>query len=435
MININFTPTPKQNIAWNFLNDKTTIHILYGGSAGSGKSYFGCMWLLISCLKYPGSRWVMGRSRLQTLKRTTLRTFIDICRDNKFTEFKINAHDNVIKFDNGSEIIMMDLFSYPNDPDYDRLGSLEITGALIDELSEVGQRGFQVLTSRVRYKLKEFGLTPKILCCSNPYNSWIKNYFYIPWSNKTEDEHIKFVPALSTDNPHLPDTYISTLEKTLDTALKARLLHGDWNFASDEYSLFEYIKLQQTFYNEFFVNTDNGKYYLCVDVADLGGDSTVISLWTGWRCEKLIRLKKYDTVQIVRKINEIRQDFNIPIANIIIDSTGVGAGVASMLKGCIRYMAAASPIQRQGYRNIKTQLMYKFAEKINAGEVYFNFDYNDDLIQEAVNYKKEFTDSTAYITSKEEIKRKIGRSPDTLDSLYLRAYFEFNIKHTVIKII
>ena len=53
-IEIDFIPTHRQHLAWSYLQDKTTTHILYGGSVGSGKSYLGCMWVFISCIMYPG---------------------------------------------------------------------------------------------------------------------------------------------------------------------------------------------------------------------------------------------------------------------------------------------------------------------------------------------------------------------------------------------
>lgn len=423
-MDITFKPTIKQHEAWMKLQDQTTIQILYGGSAGSGKSFIGCMWLFLSCIQYPASRWIMGRARLNNLKKTTLKTFVDICKLYNYNKYKINWATNIITFENGSEIVMIDLFSYPNDPDYDRLGSLEVTGAFIDELSEISYKGFEVLTSRVRYKLTDFNLTPKVFCASNPYQGWSKNYFYTPYIEKREQSHIKFIPALPTDNPHLPQSYLETLEKTLDFNLKQRLLHGDWNFDSDEYNLFDYTKLQECFYNEYFKNVDN-KYYITIDVADLGNDKTIIAIWFGWNCIKLIKLEKKETTEIVKLVNELRQQYKVQITNIIVDSVGVGAGVASLLKGCVRYMGSGKALNGEGYRNIKTQLMYKFAEKVNRLELNFNFDYDDNLIQECLLYKKEFNSGMATITSKEDIKKRLGRSPDIIDSLYLRAYFEF----------
>ncbi len=36
--------TPKQTQAWELLEDDHTNIIVYGGSAGAGKSWLGCLW-------------------------------------------------------------------------------------------------------------------------------------------------------------------------------------------------------------------------------------------------------------------------------------------------------------------------------------------------------------------------------------------------------
>lgn len=419
-----FRPTPLQHKAWIYLQDKTTNFCLFGGSAGSGKSFLGCYWVFLSCLQFPGIRCLIGRSRLNNLKKTTLNTLLDVFKNNKFNDFNLNNITSTITFSNGSEIILMDLYPYPNDVNYDRLGSLEITLAFIDELSEIPWKGFQVLSSRLRYKLNEYNLIPKLFCASNPTNSWAKNYFYTPFIENKEKDNVKFIQAFSSDNPYLPPSYLDVMKKTLDPVLKRRLLYGDWSFESDEYNLFEYEKLQQTFYNEYFENLDE-TMYITVDVGDLGNDKTVIALWKGWNCIRLFKMEKKETTEVVAEINRIRILYKVNIANIIIDSVGVGAGVASLLKGCVRYAGSERALNGEKFKNIKSQLMYKFADMINTDRVNFNFSYDDLLVQEALLYKKEFKDDVAFVTGKDDIKRKLGRSPDMIDSLYLRSYWEF----------
>ena len=58
----------KQEHAVYYLKDNVTKEILYGGAAGGGKSALGVLWLIEQCQAYPGTRWLMGRSKLKTLK-------------------------------------------------------------------------------------------------------------------------------------------------------------------------------------------------------------------------------------------------------------------------------------------------------------------------------------------------------------------------------
>lgn len=44
--------TIKQTEALDYLEDASTVEVLYGGGAGGGKSVLGCYWLLKCALKY-----------------------------------------------------------------------------------------------------------------------------------------------------------------------------------------------------------------------------------------------------------------------------------------------------------------------------------------------------------------------------------------------
>jgi phage terminase large subunit len=102
----------KQEHATYYLKDDITDEILYGGAAGGGKSALGCLWLIENCQKYAGSRWLMGRSKLKTLKETTLNTFFEQASKLGISnQFTYNDQKSIIKWQNGSEILLKDLFS------------------------------------------------------------------------------------------------------------------------------------------------------------------------------------------------------------------------------------------------------------------------------------------------------------------------------------
>src|SRR5690554_6106895 len=119
-----------------YLNHPDIREVVYGGAAGGGKSALLCLRAIEMAQKYKGSRWMLGRSKLKTLKQTTLNTFFEVASahdvDNQFT---FNHQSNTIHFKNGSDILLKDLFYYPSDPEFDELGSLEICGAFVDEVS------------------------------------------------------------------------------------------------------------------------------------------------------------------------------------------------------------------------------------------------------------------------------------------------------------
>ena len=140
----------KQENATYFLKDSITKEVLYGGAAGGGKSAFGVLWLIEMAQSYPKSRWLMGRSKLKALKETTLNTFFELTSDLNITnQYTYNSQSNIIYWNNGSEIILKDLFLYPSDPNFDSLGSLEITGAFIDECNQITYKAWQIVKSRI----------------------------------------------------------------------------------------------------------------------------------------------------------------------------------------------------------------------------------------------------------------------------------------------
>jgi len=141
--------TQKQTIALDILEDDVTTELVYGGSAGGGKSYLGVYWILKSALKYEGSRWLIGRSELKSLKLTTLVSFFDVAKLQGLVSgkhYNYNQQSSVITLYNGSEIVLKDLQYQPSDPNYDSLGSLEVTGIFADVISQITQDAWKVLT-------------------------------------------------------------------------------------------------------------------------------------------------------------------------------------------------------------------------------------------------------------------------------------------------
>ena len=100
-IEASFTHTQEQAIEYLF--DKTTTEVLFGGAAGGGKSWVGCSWLVLMCIKHPKVRYLMGRSKLDALKKTTLNTFFEVCESLNLKagkHYNFNASSNIITFFN-----------------------------------------------------------------------------------------------------------------------------------------------------------------------------------------------------------------------------------------------------------------------------------------------------------------------------------------------
>jgi len=481
--------TLKQTQALDLLedHDSPVTEVLFGGGAGGGKSGLGCYHLLKSAYKYPGSRWLLGREELQNLKETTLVTLWDIMRLQQIpaSAYRYYEQKKRIEFTNGSTILLRELKYEPSDKDFDSLGSLEVTGGFIDEIPRIVQKAWQVVKSRIRYKLDAWchrcgrlnhpqpaqggkaphtgnevlahddtgkpvlwhcrqcgattaGLRPKLLGSCNPSKTWVYRYFYKPSKDESLEAHKAFVPALLSDNPHVSAHYRESL-LTLDKASKQRLLLGNWEYDDDPDALVHYDAIGDLFTNEHVPAT--GKRYITADVSRFGGDTIRIGVWDGWRCIKRVTKQKQSTTQTAADIRALATEYRVPMSQVVVDEDGVGGGVLDQLRGAKGFLNGSRPMpnpnaktyeekkRAENFENLKTQCYYGLAGKVNAREVWLQDapDAEAQLITEEleqVKRKDADKDGKLRMVPKDVVKQALGRSPDSSDMLAMRFYFE-----------
>lgn len=413
---------------------------------GGGKSFIGTYWQIKQRLKYPGTRGLIGRANLKTLKETTLQSFFEVCKLQGLVNgkhYSYNQQSSQIHFFNGSLIYLKDLFLYPSDPNFDELGSLEITDAFIDESNQIAEKAWNIVKSRIRYKLDENNLIPKILGSCNPAKGWIYNKFYKPYKEKTLKKGVEFIPALVTDNPDISKYYIQNLS-SLDNASKQRLLYGNWEYDDDISILIKYDKIVDIFSNNFI---QPGEKYLTSDIARKGKDNTVIMLWDGLRVENIFMENGRLVDENVNKIKELQYLYGVPNSNTIVDEDGIGGGVVDYLK-CVGFVNNSTPLPspdapyndkgekpKENFNNLKSQCYFKLANYINDSKIFVNtndLQTKSYLIQELEQVKQHNIDKDGKkaVIPKDIIKANIGRSPDFSDALMMRMYFEYVPKLT-----
>ena len=428
----------KQTITIDLLEDDIHTEGLFGGGAGGGKSILGCYWQVKKRLKYPKTRGLIGRAKLKTLKETTLNSFYYVCQQQGLisgVHYRVNNQSNEIHLFNGSSIFLKDLFYYPSDPNFDELGSLEITDAFIDECNQITEKAWNITMSRIRYGLDENNLIPKILGTCNPSKGYVYNNFYKPSrDNQLKDERF-FVQSLVTDNPFISKHYITNLKK-LDKASRERLLYGNWDYDEDPSILIDYEKSIDLFTNEF---VKGGIKYITADIARLGDDKTVIRVWDGLRSIKRYEFAKMRVDDVVSKIRQIQNEFSVANSNTICDEDGVGGGVVDGLR-CVGFINNSKPIdvpgQNSNYFNLRSQCYFKLADYVNTNLVYLSdkdIAIREKITEELGEIKQKDIDRDGklMIVHKDAIKRNLGRSPDDADSIMMRIYFE--IKPTFVR--
>jgi hypothetical protein len=434
---MNINLTKKQTIGWKHLNDNQTNIILFGGSAGGGKSWLGCLWITTLCLQHQGIRCLIGRSVLTQLKLTTLNTLFDLLQTmglKSGQHFTYNGQSNVLTFYNKSEIIFKDLAYNPSDPNYDSLGSLEITAAFIDEAAQITSLAFSIVKSRIRYKLNEYNIIPKVLMTCNPSNNWIKKDFYLPYIQERLPINQIFIPSLPMDNPHLPSTYIEML-RDLPSQQRKRLLEGDWDYLDDNDSLFKFDEISNSVFK--IEPNPTEKKYLTVDVARFGDDRSVVFVWVGLVVVSCHIYRKVSTTELSSEIGDLMRFHKIHPTNVIIDSDGVGGGVADQIRGT-NFINNSRPLHDENFTNLKSQCYVKLSQMFKDGLISINLtepSLVDDLTQEllAVKLKDIDKDNKVGVMSKDEMKKILGKSPDLSDSLMMRMMLEIKNNKTTKK--
>lgn len=441
---------PKQSAAWEVWESDDITELGYGGAAGGGKTRLGCYLAITIAEMYPGSRGAIGRKELKTLRLTTIASLFEILKELGYveTDYRYDAQQSVLFFPNGSQIYFLDTAYSPQDPEYTRFGSLEITWAWIDESNETPEKAKSILKTRVGRKNDINGVTikPFWLETFNPNKGHVHRDYYKPWKEGTMPSYRSFIRALPGDNPHLPEAYITNLERS-DKITRERLLKGNFEFDDDPQKIMFYEAITDLTRNPLPNNTNHR--YLIADIARFGGDKIVLGAFKGLELYGLWVYTYQGIDETIRKMKEVVVDQDIGYLNVLADEDGVGGGVVDGMRGIKGFTGNATPLPiwdfvknrlvPANYRNFRSQCYFKLGEMVNNRHLAIKitkFETNiegytqekaiSDLIEEldAIKATDNSMDGKQAIIPKSEIKEQLGRSPDFADIMMMRMFFE-----------
>lgn len=431
-----------QNIAMEAFDDPQVVSIIFGGGAGGGKSFLIGLLVAIACKKYPGTRWGLARKELKSLKQTTLATLISKVHrtlgisDN---DYKLNLLDSTLEYTNGSSILLLDLTAKPSDPEMESLGSLELTGAFVDEVGEVNKKAFDTLSSRVnRWLNAEYGITGKVVASCNPSPGFVRqNYYDIyeqlgggriqKWksgnvfvNNERLDAYTVYIRSTVLDNPFIDLNYIEGLRR-LPPQERKRLLDGDWNYMDEADSLFPMALIDKMTVYE-VPESEKFSKFIGVDPSDAGKDATVATLVENGVIIEQLEIKspqgKDDAIgfYIAGKLIEFaeRHEFSKPLAkNITVEGNGVGASLRDAMRILgwnINIYTATLQTRNDGY--------YQFMLDGDAGNIKILNTVIEAgmLVRQLAAHRYDLDSGKPRITRKKELRNILGRSPDHADS-------------------
>lgn len=455
--------TEKQLELWNYILDKDTIAVLYGGMAASAKSYGMCLCSLLLCLTTPGVIVGIFRKTASDLNRSTKQTFLEILAKNNIirdVHYKLKDMGFVFEFTNGSKVMFMNLDA-AGDPTFAKIGSLNIDYGFVDEAGEISYTAYSALLSRVgrgRYCIENQKPGKLIMSC-NPSSNFLRKEFYDKYikqdggesrrwqngftyyNNQKIPAYYCFIRASVYDNPFVSKSYIEQL-KSLPRLQRLRLYEGNWDFMDNDNSICsmediskitveklpekQYEEDNRTLYGEVDKKEVFTKY-AGIDVAAQGSDTTCITIIdqnTVICCEKLNVDKSTQNVSILywqeaRKILE-RYGFSREVSRrVVVEKNSVGMGLltAAISDGWnCQGETMTGKTRSENYSNLG------FAIQNGSLMIYSRISNYDELCQELVAHTLEFNNQEPKICPKEKVKEAIGRSPDLSDSLFWAYY-------------
>lgn len=399
------------------LASKRFKYTLFGGSVGSGKS----RWLRWMCLY-----WLMdyyARYKIEGVRAGLFCEDYPSLNDRQLSKIKYEfpswlgryneaKHEFTLRKEFGSGVI-----AFRNLDDPSKYLSVEFAVIAIDEINRNPKTTFDMLRSRHRWPgIKDV----KFIAGCNPLgeawvkNMWVKRIF--PPDEKEQYEYV-FVPALPTDNPHLPEEYYKSLESLPENQRRA-YLEGNWDAFDEGMDEKGYLRLlTDRELQGAITNTGEHSGYkiLGVDPA-AGGDESAIVLKSANLQEILFKQKLQNTMDLVGVIMEKYRDYNCDY--IVVDKTGVGQGVYDRLKEAdypVKGVAFGEKSEESMFANLKAEWHWRERKwLLSGGRLVQHHGWNEF---EVVKYKNK--DGKIIIQPKEELFKEGIPSPNCVDAAIL----------------
>ena len=199
--------------------------LAYGGAIRGGKSYVVLYCLHTLCMTYPGSKWIIVRATLPVLKKTTIPSFKKLVQTKQYGKWNNSAPITFTYF-NGSQLMFVPE-SKTIDPDLTNFLGFECNGFFLEQAEELSEDMWNMALQRAGSLYIENMPPGLIFSTFNPTQNWVKQKFYVPYSNNQLEPPYFFLPALPSDNPHVtPDQYANW--DRMSERDRDRFIKGDW---------------------------------------------------------------------------------------------------------------------------------------------------------------------------------------------------------------
>ncbi|MBQ8464765.1 MAG: PBSX family phage terminase large subunit [Alphaproteobacteria bacterium] len=389
------------------LTEKKRIKFYYGGRSG-GKSYAFAdslllkgrqEKLLIACL----------REIQDSIKDSVYKLLCDRISLYQLNDYQIfeNRIENKIS---GSKFIFKGL----RDQDAHHIKSLEgVDIAWIEEAQTISKRSWDILEPTIRKDGSEIWISMNRELENDPL--WIAVAAH-------PDDRTLVRKVNYTDNPFCPQEIKIQAQKCQSKSpddyahiwLGEPLRQGHNKLISAEL-------VRRAF--ELSIISSDSPLIIGLDVARFGDDSSVFCFRRGRWCYKFISYEKLDNVEVANIATNLIKDYQ-PY-RVFMDIGGQGAGVYDILKdrGFIEIIRGIyfgeKAINEERYFNRRAE-MWDNVRGWLASSPQVQLPEDEDLFNELTGVNKKYDRrGRLQLEEKDEIKKRLGRSPDKADALAL----------------
>jgi len=421
--------------------DDSVTDVLYGGSKGGGKSVFLCFWAYYKAIQLadqlnlqpglvvPHVGWI-GRKVGSDFTATTLQTW---------TAMSDMIPPETYEIRTGTERtprhilidgrVAIDYGGLDNQRERSKFNSAEYIFICVDQAEETTRDDISTLRASRRMRIAGQHFRYKGLFTANPSPGWLRDEFIT-----NPRAGCKFVQALPGDNPFLPSDYIETLRRSYEyrPELLQAYLYGSWSSLESPNQMIHSDWVESARKRSIFRRGVGGEFekaehrcYVSCDPARYGDDETVIYVLADGEIVETVIMGYCSTTQISNAIFRLSRAYGTCPA--VVESVGadVGAGVVDELRDMGVEVLAYNPAKRLSteHFNLRAEA-WDTASKIfcrgdfgaESNVVFSCRDIDTQLEAQLCSVTYKYRNGKLMVESKEDLKRKLGRSPDRADA-------------------
>lgn len=429
---------PKQAEAVAAVNDPSVDELVLIGVVSSGKTDVAAHIVISICLSFPKCFWPAFRQNISTSIKTLIPSYLEMADKmglEQGVDFVYNQQAKTMTFNNKSVIIFVEADA-SKDRGGKKIKGINATGNHLDEPDELEYEMFIQATSR-RGRRNEHGQPSISILTLNPNDGWAKERYYDPWKAGTLPPNVRVI-EFGLEDSWLSPRDIAALQTNPEWWTQ-RYLYNNWDYSDESNSLFKSRHWAASITDTLDSTEQRMAGY---DVARSGTDRSIRALLYGTTLVDLRVMKdKTETVDTSIQADNLVTDaseFEYGLDNLVVDAVGLGVGVVDSLSKLgyspHEFMSGSKPDPDvrlansdnvpMSFDNLRSQMIYLYARGIELGVIkhFRGCPFLNELKKEAMVHHFDTTDKVLRVESKDKVKKRLGFSPDLLDSVVMALY-------------